>query len=89
MATYLITHEVDDVDHWLSSPKRREVLDPLGVTVRPFRDPQGSNKVGLIAEIPDLDAFNEFMQSETAAEALRHDGVRAETLVVLAENSDA
>ncbi len=87
MATYLITHEVDDVDHWLGSPKRQEVLEPLGVTVRPFRDPEGSNKVGLIAEIPDLDAFNEFMQSEPAAEALRHDGVRAETLVVLAENN--
>lgn len=86
MPTYLITHEVDDVDHWWGSPKRSEVLEPLGVTVRTFRDPEGSNKVGLIAEIPDLDAFNEFMQSETAAEALRHDGVRVETLVVLAES---
>jgi hypothetical protein len=86
MATYLITHEVDDVDHWWSSPKRGEVLEPLGVTVRTFREPEGSNKVGLIAEIPDLDAFNEFMQSETAAEALQHDRVRVETLVVLAES---
>jgi hypothetical protein len=84
MATYLITHEVDDVDHWASSPKREEVFGPLGITLRTFRDPEGSNKVGLIAEIPDIDAFNEFMQSDAAAEAIRHDGVRAETLVVLA-----
>ena len=84
MATYLITHEVDDVDHWASSPKREEVFGPLGITLRTFRDPEGSNKVGLIAEIPDIDAFNEFMQSEAAAEAIEHDGVRAETLVVLA-----
>jgi hypothetical protein len=53
MATYLITHEVDDVDHWLSSPKRAEVFEPLGITLRTFRDPAGSNKIGLIAEIPE------------------------------------
>jgi hypothetical protein len=86
MPTYLITHEVDDVDNWWSSPKRAEVFEPLGITLQPFRDPAGSNKVGLIAEIPDLDAFNEFMDSETAAEAIRHDGVRIETLLVLAES---
>jgi hypothetical protein len=86
MATYLITHEVDDVDHWWSSPKRAEVFDPLGITLRTFRDPAGSNKVGLIAEIPDLDAFNEFLESETAGEAIKHDRVRIETLVVLAES---
>jgi hypothetical protein len=86
MATYLITHEVDDVEHWLSSPKRAEVFAPLGITLRTFRDPERSNKVGLIAEIPDLDAFREFLQTETAAEAVRHDGVRIDTLVVLAES---
>ena len=26
MATVLITHEVDDVEHWLSSPRREEIL---------------------------------------------------------------
>jgi hypothetical protein len=86
MATYLITHEVDDVDHWLSSPKRAEVFEPLGITLRTFRDPAGSNKIGLIAEIPDLAAFEEFLQTEAAAEAIRHDGVRMETLLVLAES---
>lgn len=85
MATYVITHEVDDVDHWFSSPKRKEIFGPLGITVRPFRDPAGTNKVGLIAEIPDFDAFQEFMRSDAAADAMRHDGVRAETLLVLVE----
>ena len=86
MATYLITHEVDDVDHWWNSPKRAEVFGPLGITLRTFRDPAGSGKVGLIAEIPDLDAFQAFMQTETAAEAVRHDGVRIDTLLVLQES---
>lgn len=85
MATYLITHEVDDVEHWWSSKKRDEVFGPLGITLRTFRDPEGSNKVGLIAEIPDIDAYTEFMQSQAAAEAIRHDGVRSDTLVVLAD----
>ena len=86
MGTYVITHEVDDVEHWLGSPKREEVFGPLGIKMRPFRDPGGSNKVGLIAEIPDMNAFQEFMETEAAAEAMRHDGVRAETLVVLGES---
>ena len=84
MATYVITHEVDDVEHWLSSPKREEVFGPMGISVRTFRDPAGSsNKTALIAEIPDMNAFQEFMGSEEAAEAMRSDGVRPETLLVL------
>jgi hypothetical protein len=85
MATYVITHEVDDVDHWLSSPKREEVFGPIGVTVRTFRDPDGSNKVALIAEIPDMEAFQDFMKTDAAADAMRHDGVKPETLLVLSE----
>jgi hypothetical protein len=86
MPTYLITHEVDDVDHWCNSPKRSEVFGPLGITLRTFRDPEGSNKIGVIAEIPDLDAFTEFLQTETAVQAIRHDGVRIETMLVLEES---
>jgi hypothetical protein len=56
----------------------------MGITVETFRDPAGSNKIALIAEIPDFGAFQEFMQSEKAAEAMKHDGVRPETLLVLA-----
>ena len=86
MATYLITHEVDDVDHWWTSPRRAEVFGPLGITLRTFRDPAGSGKVGLIAEIPDLDAFQAFMETEAAAEAVRLDGVHLDTLLVLQES---
>ena len=85
MATHLIFHEVDDVEHWLNSPKREEVFGPIGIDARPFRDPQGSNRVGLIAEIPDMAAFQQFMQTDAAAEAMRHDGVRPETILVLDE----
>jgi len=85
LATYVITHEVDDVDKWLSSSKREEVFGPIGVTVRTFSDPNGSSKTALIAEIPDIEAFQELMKSDAAAEAMKHDGVKPETLLVLSE----
>lgn len=85
MAAHVVFHEVDDVEHWLSSSKREEVFGPLGITMRTFRDPAGSNPVGLIAEIPDLAAFQQFMQTEAAADAMKSDGVRPETLLVLDE----
>jgi hypothetical protein len=85
MATYLITHEVDDVDAWKASPNREKVFGPMGITVRAFTDPAGSNRVGLIAEIPDMKAFQAFMQTDAAATTMKHDGVRPETLLVLGE----
>lgn len=85
MPTLLGFHEVDDVDHWLGSPKREEVFGPLGITVRTFRDPEGSNRVGLIVEVPDMESFEEVMQSEAAADAMQFDGVRPETLLILTE----
>jgi hypothetical protein len=85
MATLLAFHEVDDVDHWLSSPKRQEVFGPLGITIRTFTDPEGSKRVGLIAEIPDMAAFQELMQSQAGADAMKFDGVRPETLLLLTE----
>jgi hypothetical protein len=85
MATYLAFHEVNDVQHWLNSPKREEVFGSIGITARAFHDPAGSNRVGLIVEIPDFAAFQEFMQTEAAAEAMQHDGVRPETLLILSE----
>ena len=62
-----------------------EEFGPLGVTVRTFTDPNGSNKTALIAEIPDMEPFQEFMRSDAAADAMKHDGVRPETLLVLSE----
>ena len=85
MSTYLITHEVNDVDHWKASPKRQEVFGPMGIVIRTFTDPTGSNRVGLIAEIPDMEAFQAFMQTDAAAAAMKYDGVRPETLLVMGE----
>jgi hypothetical protein len=87
VATLLVFHEVDDVEHWLRSPKREEVFGPLGITGRLFTDPAKTNRVGLIVEIPDMETFQQLMQSDEAAEAMRFDGVRPDTLVFLEEAS--
>ena len=76
---------MDEVEHWLRSPKREEVFAPMGITIRTFRDPDGSKKTALIAEIPDIDAFQEVMKSEAAADAMKHDGVNPATLLMFSE----
>ena len=87
MATYVITHEVNDVEQWLASPMRQEVFGPMGITIRTFRDPGGSHKTALIAEIPDIEAFQEVMRSQAAADAMKHDGVQPDTLLMFSEVS--
>jgi hypothetical protein len=87
MPTLLVTHEVDDVDHWLSSTKRAEIFESQGMTVRAFRDAEGSNRVALMIETPDMATFENLLQTEEAAEAMKHDGVRPSTLVTMAEGS--
>jgi hypothetical protein len=81
----LVVHDVDDVDHWLKSPKREELMGPRGFTVRTFVDPNDSNRVGLLVEGASLQDFQELLRSAEAPEAMKHDGVRADTLQVLEE----
>lgn len=85
METLLVFHEVDDVDHWAASPKREEIFGPLGIKVRTFRDPAGSNWVGGILEVPDIASFEAALKTDEAAEAMKFDGVRPETIVTLVE----
>ena len=80
-------HASEDRDHWLASPKREAAFATIGVTgIRTFVDPENPNKVGLIAEVPDLDALNEAMQGPEFGEAMAHDGVLPETVVILVES---
>ena len=55
------------------------------MSARTFVDPEKSNRVGLLVECPDMETFQSALQSEAAADAMKHDGVRPETIVVLAE----
>lgn len=86
MPTVIGHHDVKDTQHWLSSPKREEFFGPLGVTnIRTFVDPQNPSRVAVLMDVPDMDAVMAAMQTEAAAEAMEHDGVLADTLVILVE----
>ena len=86
MPTVIGYHDVKDKDHWLASPKREEFFGPLGVTnIRTFVDPENRTRVGVLFDVPDMDALTAAMESEGAAEAMAHDGVVPESLVILVE----
>ena len=83
MPTVVATHDVKDVDHWLSSPKRAEFFGPLGArNIRTFVNPQDRSKVSVSMDVPDLDTMMAAVQSPEGAAAMDHDGVLGETLVV-------
>ena len=85
MPALLVLHDVDDVDHWLKSPKRQELMGPRGFTIRTFVDPTDSSRVGLVVEGATLGDFEELLKSDATAEAMKHDGVRPDTVRVLEE----
>jgi hypothetical protein len=79
-------HDVNDTEHWLASPKREEFFGPLGVTnIRTFVDPQNPTHVAVLMDVSDMDAVMAAMQTEGAVAAMDHDGVQADTLVLLVE----
>jgi hypothetical protein len=87
MPRVLVFHEVKDVQHWLSSPKREEFFGPLGVTeIKTYVDPQGSKRVGVTMDVADMEAVMAEVQTQAGAEAMEHDGVIPETMVVLVES---
>jgi hypothetical protein len=86
MPRVIATHEVDDVAFWLSSSKRSEVFGDLATDVVTFTDPQNPKRVGLSMNIPDLAAFQSMLQSPAGVDAMKHDGVHADTLAVLIES---
>jgi hypothetical protein len=86
MPTVIAHHDVKDTDHWLASPKREEFFGPLGVTnIRTFVDPQNPNRVAVLMDVPDMDAVMAALPTKAGAAAMDHDGVLADTLVVLVE----
>jgi hypothetical protein len=86
MPTVIAHHDVKDTDHWLASPRRGEFFGTLGITnIRTFVDPENPNRVGLLIDVPDMDALLAALESDEAAAAMEHDGVHPETLVMLVE----
>jgi len=81
MSTIVAVHNVDDVAHWLGSPKRAEFFGAHGMTVKTLVNPGGGGRVALIIEnVPSLAALTKALQGDDAAEAMKHDGVHPDTV---------
>jgi len=86
MPSLIATHEVDDVAHWLASPKREEVFASVASNIRTFVDPNRPNHVGLSMEVADMAAFQAVIESEAGAAAMKYDGVHPDTLAVFVQS---
>jgi hypothetical protein len=77
------------VSHWpLASRQRTGMMASAPATFQ--RMPDCLNRrprivFGLIFEIPGFAAFEQLMRTEGPPEAMKHDGVRPETLLILSE----
>lgn len=85
MPKLVSTHEVDDVAHWLKSPKREELFAGVATNIKTFVHPSEPNRVALSMEVADMTAFEAVLKSEAGAAAMKFDGVRPETVVVYIE----
>jgi len=87
MPTVIGHHDITKgKDHWLSSPKRKELFGSIGVTnIRTFVDPKNPNHVAVLMDVPNMDAMAALMQTKAAADAMAIDGVVPESLVILTE----
>jgi hypothetical protein len=85
MPKLIATHEVDDVAHWLASPKREELFASVATNIRTFVDPSNPHRVGVSMDVDDMEAFEAVMKSEAGAAAMKYDGVRPDTVVVFVE----
>jgi hypothetical protein len=85
MPRLIATHDVDDVAHWTTSPKREEVFGSVATGIRTFVDPSRPNHVGLSMDVADMAAFQAVMDSAAGAEAMRYDGVHPDTLAFYVE----
>ena len=63
MPKLIATHEVDDVAHWLSSPRRVEVFGAVAKDIRTFVDPENPSRVGLSMDVSNMDANTEWNAS--------------------------
>jgi hypothetical protein len=80
-------HDVKDRDHWLSSDLREKKFGEMGITnIHTFTDPTNQARVALTADVPDLDAFMAWLQTEDGAATAASDGVLLDTVVFLVES---
>lgn len=85
MPRVIAMHDVDDVDRWLASSKRDEIFKEVAFDMVTYVNPSEPNKVGLSANIPDIEKFLEINNSSAGQAAMQHDGVHPDTIHICIE----
>jgi ketosteroid isomerase-like protein len=90
MTHLVITHEVEDVDAWMAAwrgdDSRHKLFGDNGAAhVHTFSNPDNPNQTGLVIAVKDMDALTAMLGSEEGQAAAAEDGVKADTMTMLAE----
>jgi len=90
MTTMIVFHETENGEHWAKAwqkgeGSRHEMFDEIGVKCRTFRDPNNHNSTGVLVEIPDMAAFENFMASAEVKKAMAEDGLKIQSMRTLVE----
>jgi uncharacterized protein (TIGR02246 family) len=90
MTHLMITHEVDDADHWMAAwtgenSRHKMFTDNGAKRVHTFRSADNPNLTGLVIGVRDMDALNAMLSSDKGQAAAAEDGVRMDTIVTLIE----
>ena len=79
-------HSVKDTDHCSRHRSDESKKGRLGTTnIRTFVDPQDRSRVAVLMDVADMDVLMGAMESEEMGQAMEHDGLFPETLVLLVE----
>jgi ketosteroid isomerase-like protein len=89
-ATMIVTHEVEDFDHWLAAwqgeHSRHEMFAEHGVPgTRLFQSVDDPNTIAVLMDVTDMDAMQAFLSSPEGATAKAEDGVKDSTMKAYAE----
>ncbi|MGB5333854.1 MAG: AtzH-like domain-containing protein [Woeseiaceae bacterium] len=90
MTHLMIMHEVDDAEKWLAAWRgensRHKLFAENGAAhVHTFRSANNPNLTGLVIAVTDMDALDTMLTSEEGMAAAAEDGVKRDTMKVLAE----
>lgn len=90
MTTLFAYSETEDGEKWANAwqrneASRHEMFERIGVKCRTFRDSNNPNSSGVLFEIPDMAAFDKFLETDELKQAMADDGLKVETLRLLTE----
>jgi len=90
MSTIIVFCETEDGENWAKSWKggegnRHEMFEKFGVKCRNFRDLNNHNSTGVLFDIPDMNAFETFLETDEVKQAMAEDGLKLETFRMLTE----